>query len=58
MCGTNLTLILVLIIPLEPDTHVMWLDIAMRITGSIDIAVWENDHNTMLQDIAAKKRNE
>jgi hypothetical protein len=50
-------LILVLIITLEPDTHDMWLDIAMRVTGSTDVAVWENDHNTMLQDVAANQRN-
>ena len=58
MCSTNeCQSVSVLIITLEPDTHDMWLDIAMRLTGHIDVAVWENDHNTMLQDVAAEQRN-
>ncbi len=53
----NIQFISVPIITLEPDTHDMWLDIAMRVTGSIDVVVWENDHNTMLQDVVANQRN-
>jgi len=39
---------------LEPENLAIWTDIALRVTGCVSIAGWENDYETLLQDVAAK----